>query len=187
MNDINEVLKDAQAKMAKTIEVLEKDFSMIRTGRANTNLVAGIKVSYYGTPTPMSQVANIAASDARTISIRPWDAGLIKEIEKAIIGSDLGITPSNDGKVVRLNIPPLTGERRKQLVNQINDMAEKARVAIRNVRREALKSAEDLKKNSLLTEDQLEKSKKEIQDLTNGQEKKVGEVLETKRKEIMEI
>jgi len=187
MSDINAAMKEADAKMAKTIDVLEKDFNQIRTGRANISLLSGIKVNYYGTSTLLNQVANVAVTDARTIAIRPWDAGLIKEIEKAIMASELGITPNNDGKVIRLSVPPLTGERRKQLVNQVNEMAEKARVAIRSVRRDTIKIFEDWKKNSAITEDLLEKAKKDIQDHTNNHEKKVGEVLEVKRKEIMEV
>ncbi len=187
MDDVRSVLEDAKKRMKKAVEVLESEYNHVRTGRANASLVSGLKVNYYGAPTPLSQMANIAVTDARTIAIRPWDPTAIKDIEKAILASDLGITPSNDGKVIRLTVPPLTGERRKALANQVNEMAEKARVSIRNIRREAIKKCEELKKNSVITEDDLERAKKDIQELTSDHEKMVNEVLEKKRKEIMEV
>jgi ribosome recycling factor len=187
MNDAQSVIKDSESKMDKTVEHLAVEFSKIRTGRANVSLVSGIRVTYYGNPTPLTQLANVALADARTIAIRPWEASVIKDIERAILSSDLGINPNNDGKMIRLVIPPLSGERRKILVNQIKDMSEKAKVAVRNIRRDTLKALDDLKKNSLVTEDALEKFKKDVQDLTNRFEKKIGEVQAAKTDEIMEV
>ena len=187
MNDLAEIMDLSESRMSKTVTVLESDYARVRTGRANASLLTSLKVAYYGSPTPISQMANIAVTDARTIAIRPWDPSAIKDIEKAILGSDLGITPNNDGKIIRIVVPPLTGERRKVLGNQIKDMAEKAKISIRNIRREAIKAAEDLKKNSIITEDELDKAKKRIQDITNKYEKNVTETQESKRDEIMEV
>ena len=187
MENIPSILKDTEEKMKRTVEHLEIEFSKVRTGRANVSLVSGIKVNYYGAMTPLEQMGNVAVSDARTIAIRPWDATAIKEIEKALMSSSLGINPNNDGKVIRLVVPPLTGERRKVLVNQIKDMAEKAKIAIRNIRREAIKVAEDLKKKSIITEDDLSKGKKQIQDLTNKYEKNVTASQDLKKEEVMEV
>lgn len=187
MSDPQAVLLDTEERMEKAVEVLSSEFSKIRTGRASVALLAGIRVPYYGTPTPLQQVANVAVTDARTICIRPWDASIIRDIEKAILASDLGINPGNDGKMVRIAIPPLSGERRKVLVTQIKDMAEKAKISVRNIRRDAIKSLEEIKKDGGITEDALEKLKKEVQDLTGKYEKKLTEVQDAKRDEVMEV
>ena len=163
MSDPQTVLRDAEERMEKAVEVLSSEFSKIRTGRASVALLSGIRVSYYGNPTPLQQVANVAVTDARTICIRPWDASIIRDLEKAILASELGINPSNDGKMIRLVIPPLTGEKRKVLVTQIKDMAEKAKVSVRNIRRDAIKGLEEIKKGGAITEDALEKLKKDVQ------------------------
>ncbi|GAB4150485.1 MAG: ribosome recycling factor [Planctomycetota bacterium] len=187
MNDAQSVISDSEGKMDKTVEHLSSEFSKIRTGRANVSLVSGIRVTYYGNPTPLTQLANVALADARTIVIRPWDTSVIKDIERAILASDLGINPNNDGKMIRLVVPPLSGERRKALVAQIKDMSEKAKVAVRNIRRDTIKALEDLKKNGLVTEDALDKLKKDVQDLTARYEKKIGDVQSSKTEEIMEV
>ena len=187
MNDVPSILSDTRAKMAKAVEHLESEYSKIRTGRASTSLVKDMRVSYYGSPTPLQQMANIAVQDARTIAIRPWDASVLKDIEKAILASDLGITPTNDGKVIRLSVPPLTGERRQKLVAEIRDMAEQARVSIRNIRRDGNKLVDDLEKKSEITEDEQKKAKDDVQELTNKFEDKVNEVQEQKKEEVMEV
>ncbi|MFA4986383.1 MAG: ribosome recycling factor [Candidatus Brocadiia bacterium] len=187
MSESQNVLKDAETKMGKAVEALEHEYNLIRTGRANVSILSGIKVNYYGNPTPLNQMANVAAQDARTLAIRPFDASVVKDIEKAILASDLGLTPSNDGKVVRLSVPPLTGERRKALSKQVGELAEKAKVSIRTIRRDTLKTGEDLKKSSVITEDELERFKKSLQDAVTKYEKKAGEVADKKNKEIMEV
>lgn len=187
MNDVPSILTDTRAKMAKAVEHLESEYSRIRTGRASTSLVKDIKANYYGSPTPLQQMANIAVQDARTIAIRPWDASALKDIEKAILASDLGITPTNDGKVIRLTVPPLTGERRQKLVAEIRDMAEQARVSIRNIRRDSNKFIDKLEKKSDITEDDQKKAKDDVQELTDYFEKKVNEIQEEKKEEVMEV
>jgi ribosome recycling factor len=179
--------KDTETKMTKAVEALEHEYNLIRTGRANVSILSGIKVGYYGNPTPLNQMANVAAQDARTLAIRPFDPTIIKDIEKAIQASDLGLTPTNDGKVIRLSVPPLSGERRKALSKQVSEMAEKAKITVRTVRRDSLKAGEDMKKSSQITEDELERYKKSIQDLVTKYEKKIGEVADKKNKEIMEV
>ena len=181
---IFEELKD---NMEKSIAALEKSFSKVRTGRASIALLDGIRVEYYGTQTPLNQVATLSVPESRLIVISPWDSSVIGLIEKAIQKSDLGLMPSNDGKVIRLSIPPLTEERRKELVKVVKKMSEESKVNIRNIRRDANEQLKDLKKDNTLSEDELFRHQEEVQKVTNKYIEKVDQVLATKEKEIMEI
>lgn len=179
--------QDCTNRMQKSIDSLEKDFAKLRTGRASTALVDSIRVEYYGTPTPLNQVASVSIPDSRTISISPWDRSAFNSIEKAIMKSDLGLTPINDGRAIRINIPALTEERRKDLVKMAKKYTEEAKVAIRNVRRdvnEALKKQHTAKE---ISEDDLHKAQDEVQKITDNFVKKADAVLVEKEKEIMEI
>lgn len=179
--------KKATEKMDGQIEHLRHEFSSIRTGRASVSLLDHIKVDYYGVSTPLKQVATLAAPESRLLTVQPFDPKLIKEIEKAILASDLGLTPSSEGKVIRLPIPPLTEERRKDLVKIAKRLAEEVRVAIRNIRRDTLEEVKKLQKESKLTEDDAKKSHDEVQKLTDSYIQKVDEVLKKKEAEITEI
>ena len=179
--------QDCTNRMQKSIDSLEKDFAKLRTGRASTALVDSIRVDYYGTPTPLNQVASVSIPDSRTISISPWDRSAFSSIEKAIMKSDLGLTPINDGRAIRINIPALTEERRKDLVKMAKKYTEEAKVAIRNVRRdvnEALKKQHTAKE---ISEDDLHKAQDDVQKITDNFVKKADAVLVEKEKEIMEI
>ncbi len=178
---------DCKNRMQKSIDSLEKDFAKLRTGRASTALVDGIKVEYYGTPTPLNQVASVSIPDSRTISISPWDRNAFNSIEKAIMKSDLGLTPINDGRSIRINIPPLTEERRRDLVKMAKKFTEEAKVAIRNVRRDVNESLKKLQSAKELSEDDLHKAQEEVQKVTDGFVKKADAVFAEKEKEIMEI
>lgn len=180
-------IKPYEAKMKKSISVLEEDFATIRVGRASSKVLDKITVPYYGTPTGLDGVATIKASDARTLVITPWEASMLKEIEKAILASDVGITPTNDGKCIRLVFPALTEERRKELTKKTAKMGEDCKVAIRNIRREANDAAKAMKKNSEITEDDLKTAEKTIQDVTDKIIKEVDVAVAKKDKEIMEI
>ncbi|WP_297227146.1 ribosome recycling factor [uncultured Desulfovibrio sp.] len=185
--DIETILLDAEDRMEKAMGALEREFAKLRTGRASTSLVDGIKADYYGTPTPISQMASVAVPDSRTITIQPWDKGGIAVVEKAILKSDLGLTPVNDGKIIRISIPPLTEERRKELVKVSRKYGEEAKVAVRNVRRDANDSLKKLEKDKTITEDEQKKAEADVQKLTD---KFVGEVdkkCAAKEKEIMDI
>ncbi len=182
-----ELKKQAKERMEKAIDVLKKDFASIRTGRASLSLLDGITVDYYGTQTPLNQVAALSVPEPRTIAIQPWEQRIIPDIEKAILRSDLGLTPTNDGKIIRINIPPLTEERRKQLVKVVRKRAEEARVAIRNIRRDLNEDLKKMEKNKEISEDELKRDLEEVQKITDEYIKKVDEVLEMKEKEIMEV
>ena len=185
--DIDGILLDTEDRMEKALASLEREFAKLRTGRATTALVDGIKADYYGTPTPISQMASVAVPDSRTITIQPWDKGGISVVEKAILKSDLGLTPVNDGRLIRISIPPLTEERRKELVKVSRKYGEDAKVAIRNVRRDANDSLKKLEKDKTITEDEQKKAEADVQKLTD---KFVGEVdkkCAAKEKEIMDI
>lgn len=173
--------------MQAALEALKKDFSSIRTGRASLALLDHISVDYYGTPTPLQQVASLAIPESRTITITPWEQKLIPAIEKAILKSDLGLTPSNDGKAIRINIPQLTEERRKQLVKVVGKRTEEAKVTIRNIRREINEEVKHLEKQEHLSEDDTKKSLADIQKVTDSFTKKTDELLQHKEKEIMEV
>ena len=185
--DIDTILLDTEDRMEKAMAALERDFQKLRTGRATTALVDGIKADYYGTPTPIQQIAAISSPDPRSLVIAPWDATAVKAIEKAIQNSDLGINPQNDGKSIRLAFPQLTEERRKELVKQIRKYAENGKVAIRNIRRDAMESFKKKEKASEITEDDLKQAEKDLQKLTDDSSKKIDELLARKEKELMEI
>ena len=182
---VKEIVNECEAKMKKAAEVLHNELKTVRTGRASTGLVENIKVDYYGTPTPLKQLATLAAPQADMIVIKPFDPASVKEIEKAIKSSDLSIAPVVDGKLIRLNIPPLSEERRKQLVGQVKQMGEQTKVSVRNIRREANKHLERQQKDKLITEDDLEKGKKQVDDLTKQYTDKVDDFIKAKSDEIM--
>jgi ribosome recycling factor len=184
---MKEFRNKAAEKMNGAIDVLKKDFASIRTGRASISLLDGILVDYYGTPTPINQVASLGIPDPRQITIQPWEQRLISEIEKAILKSDLGLTPGNDGKTIRINIPQLTEERRKQLVKVVRKRAEEARIAIRNIRRDINEEIKKAEKDKHFSEDDVKKFQEEIQKVTDSYISKVEDVLQHKEKEIMEI
>ena len=179
--------KPYEEKMKKTISVYEEELGGIRVGRANSKVLDKISVAYYGVPTPVNQVADIKVPDAKTLPITPWDPSVLKPLEKALQASDLGITPQSDGKAIRLTFPALTEDRRKELTKQVKDMGEEAKVALRNVRREANDKCKDMKKNSEMTEDEIKQSEKETQDLTDKYIKEIDKITEKKKVEIMEI
>ncbi|MBI5025215.1 MAG: ribosome recycling factor [Nitrospirae bacterium] len=182
-----EVKRRLTAKMDGALEALKKDLAGIRTGRASLAILDGITVDYYGNPTPINQVATMSVPESRLITIQPWEQRLIPEIEKAILKSDLGLTPSNDGKTIRIPIPSLTEERRKQLVKVVHKRAEEARVAIRNIRRDGNEELKKLEKEKHLSEDDIRKSLDEIQKITDSYIKRVDEILSHKEAEIMEV
>lgn len=181
------VLLDAEDRMDKATANLDKEFGKLRTGRASTSLVDSIKVDYYGTPTPVNQLASVAVPDSRTITIQPWDKGGFAAVEKAILKSDLGLTPVNDGKLIRISIPPLTEERRKELVKVSRKYTEDAKVAVRNVRRDANEQLKKLEKDKAISEDDLKKATDEVQKLTDKYVAVADKKCQTKEKEIMDI
>ena len=180
-------IKIYEEKMLKTIEHVKADFAAVRAGRANAGVLDRIMVEYYGTPTPLNQVAAIASPDPRTLTIQPWDATLMRAIEKAIQTSDLGINPQNDGRVIRLAFPQLTEERRKELTKQVHKYGEDGKVAIRNIRREAMDAFKKAEKKSEITEDDLKKLEKDLQDLTDKQCKVLDDLTSKKEKELMAV
>ena len=184
---IQELRKKSNERMQASIEALKKKFGTVRTGRASLSLLDGLTVDYYGTPTPVQQVASLSIPDSRQILIQPWEQKIIPEIEKAIMKSDLGLTPMNDGKLIRINIPALTEERRKQLVKVVKKEAEDAKVAVRNIRRDINDELKRLEKEEHVSEDEIKKEHDEIQKITDSFIKKVEELLEHKEKEIMEV
>ncbi|MEK7448246.1 MAG: ribosome recycling factor [Planctomycetota bacterium] len=183
----NEIYQDAEQKMKKAVEVLLEEFKRIRTGRATPGLVESIQVDYYGTATPLKHLAAISIPEPKLLIIKPYDVSSTGAIEKAILKSEIGITPANDGKMVRLVIPPLSEERRKQLVKMIKELVEKAKVVVRNVRRDAIKQGEDEEKAKKISEDDKFLLKDKLQELTTNKEKEIDELLTKKTKEIMEI
>ena len=185
--DKDEVLLDAEDRMEKAFAALERDFAKLRTGRAGAALVDGIKVDYYGTPTLITQLASVAVPDSRTLPIQPWDKSSFALVEKAILKSDLGLTPVNDGRIIRISIPPLTEERRKELVKVSRKYVEEAKVAVRNVRRDANEHLKKLEKNKSITEDELKKAGDDVQKLTDRFSVRCEERCQAKEKEIMEI
>ncbi|HEY8585481.1 MAG TPA: ribosome recycling factor [Rhodanobacter sp.] len=184
---LNDIKNDAEIRMGKSIESLKHDLTRIRTGRASTALVDGIKVSYYGSDTPLAQVASVTLSDARTILITPWEKNMVAPIEKALMASDLGITPTTAGTVIRLNMPALTEERRRELAKHVGNEGENAKIAIRNVRRDALQQVRDLLKEKLITEDDERRVDDEIQKLTDRAVKDVDAVVKIKEEELMAL
>jgi ribosome recycling factor len=184
---LDDVYADAQDRMQKALENLEQEYRRLRTGRASVSLVDGIRVEYYGTATPLSQLATLTVPEPRTIMIQPWDQSVIGDVEKAILKSELGLTPNNDGKIIRISIPPLTQERRKDLVKVIKKKAEETKVAMRNIRRDANEMLKDLRKEKTISEDDQFKGQDETQRITDEFIKKVDGVYSVKEKEILEI
>ena len=184
---LNDIKKDAQARMTESIEALRHTLVKVRTGRASTALVEHLKVSYYGSDMPLTQVANIAVTDARSITITPWEKQMVGPVEKAILASDLGLTPNTAGTVIRLNIPALTEERRKDLAKVVHGEGEDAKVAIRNIRRDANHQVKELLKDKQITEDEASRTEAEIQKITDGAIKDVDEVIKAKETELMAV
>ena len=184
---LNEIKKDAQARMGKSIESLRHALVKVRTGRANAGLVDSIKVSYYGSEMPLAQVASVAVNDARSITITPWEKQMVGPVEKAILASDLGLTPNTAGTVIRLNIPALTEERRRDLAKVVHGEGEDAKVAIRNIRRDANHQVKELLKDKQITEDDASRTEAEIQKITDGAIKDVDEVIKGKEAELMSV
>lgn len=184
---IKDVLKDAEERMKNAVAVLEEDLMGMRTGRASTGLVERLNVEYYGTPTPLFQLATITVPEPQMIAIRPFDKGSLKVIEKAILASELGLTPSNDGTIIRLNIPPLTQERRMELQKLVNRRVEEARVAVRNVRRSAIDDLRELEKEKMISEDESKRAQEDVQKLTDKYIHEIEEAGKRKEAEIMEV
>lgn len=176
-----------KSHMEKTLDALRKEFQKVRTGRASTTLLEDIKVNYYDTLTPINQLAAIAVPEPRVITIQPWEAKLIAPIEKAILNANIGLTPTNDGKLIRLSVPPLTEDRRKEIVKQLKKLAEDTKIALRNIRRDAIDSLKKLEKDKKISEDDLKRAEKDVQDVTNVYVAKADEVVAAKEKEVMEI
>ena len=181
------LVKDTAARMERSIEAFRKELGKVRTGRASFSLLDGVKVDYYGTPTPLQQVGTLSVPESRMITVTPWDTKMIGPIEKAIQGSGLGLNPSSDGKMVRIPIPPLTEERRKELAKVVRKMAEDARVAVRNVRREAIEKLKDREKKKEISEDVVKRGQERIQKETDVHVKKIDEILKSKEQEILEV
>ncbi len=184
---MDNVLKKTEDSMQKRIAYLENEYGRVRAGRANPGVLDKVLVDYYGTPTPVQQLAAVNVSEARTLTIQPWDATVLRAIEKAIQASDIGINPQNDGKCIRLIFPPLTEDRRKEIVKEIAKNAEDCKVQVRNERRDAIEQLKKLKKNSEITEDDLEVGQEKIQKITDKSVKVIDELCQKKQKEIMEI
>ena len=182
-----DILKEFEDKMNKTVDVVVSDFASVRAGRANAAVLDKIAVDYYGTPTPINQVGTISSPDPRSLMIQPWDKSILKEIEKAIQSSELGINPQNDGQVIRLAFPQLTEERRKELTKQVRKYAESGKVAVRNIRRDAMDKLKAAEKQNELTEDDRKLGEKDLQDLTDKICKKLDELCEKKEKELMAV
>jgi ribosome recycling factor len=184
---LESIYEETKDRMGKTITALKNELKRIRTGRASLSLLDGIRVDYYGTMTPLNQMASLSIPESRLINIQPWDVSVIKDIEKAILKSDLGLTPSNDGKIIRINIPPLTEERRKELVKIVHKMCEDHKVAIRNIRRDSNELLKGLKKDGEITEDDSFKGQDQVQNITDEQIKLIDEIYKEKEKEILEF
>ena len=184
---MNEILKEYDVKMQKTVDVVVSDFAGVRAGRANAAVLDKITVDYYGSATPINQVAAISSPDPRTLLIKPWDGSILKAIEKAINTSDLGINPQNDGRIIRLNFPQLTEERRKELTKQVKKYGESGKVAIRNIRRDAMDKLKAKQKKSEITEDDCKEYEKELQDMTDKRCKELDELAAKKEKELMAV
>ena len=184
---LNEIKKDAQARMAKSIEALRHDLTKLRTGRATTALVDHLKVNYYGSDMPLTQVASVTVTDARSLTISPWEKQMVSAVEKAILASDLGLTPNTAGTVIRINIPALTEERRRELSKHVHGEGENAKIAVRNIRRDANQQVKDLLKEKEITEDEERQTQDEIQKLTDKAIKDVDEVVKAKEQELMSV
>lgn len=183
---VDDIVLDTEMRMEKAIEVLKNSLAGIRTGRANPGLVDSLRVDVYGSPTPIKQIASVGAPEPTQIVIRPYDPNTIKDIEKAIIGGNLGFTPQNDGRLIRINIPPLSTEVRKKMVSRIKDLAEEAKVSIRNIRRDGNKTADQEEKSKTISEDERDDLKKQIQDLTKSYETQATELSKSRETEVMD-
>lgn len=184
---IEDIYQDTRVNMDKSVEALKREFKRVRTGRASLAILDGIRVDYYGTPTPLNQMATLAVPESRLITIQPWDVSVIKETEKAILKSDLGLTPSSDGKIIRIAIPPLTEERRKELVKVVNKMCEEHKIAIRNIRRDSNEMLKDLRKDGDISEDEAFKAQDQVQKITDEKIKLLDEITKEKEQEILEF
>jgi len=184
---IKELIKEAQQRMQAAVEVLEEDLTAIRTGRASPALIEKLPVEYYGAPLPVFEMATISVPEARQLLIRPFDASTLKNIERAILASELGLTPNNDGKAIRLNLPPLTEERRREVVRVVHARLEECKVAVRNVRRDVIKDLKDFEKEKLISEDELEDAEEQLKDLTAEMIDSIDVIGERKEKEILEV
>lgn len=187
MAEMKDVFAKTESKMGKSIDHLEEEYAAVRAGRANPAVLDKIMVDYYNTPTPINQLAAVAVTEARVLTIQPWDASVLRGIEKAIQTSELGVNPQNDGKIIRLVFPPLNEERRRDLTKDISKLAEEAKVAVRSIRRDAIEKLKEMKKNGDITEDDLKQGEKKIQDLTDKYVKNADGAFSRKEKEIMEI
>ena len=184
---IDEIFQETKESMGKTVAALKRELKRIRTGRASLSILDGIKVDYYGSPTPLNQMATLAVPESRLITIQPWDVSIIKEVEKAILKSDLGLTPSNDGKILRISIPPLTEERRKELVKVVHKMCEDHKISARNIRRDSNDLVKSLKNDGEISEDEAFRSQDEIQKITDEHIQLIDECYSQKEKEILEF
>lgn len=187
MATVNDLMADAEARMKKAVEVLRKELASIRTGRANPALVEGLQVDYYGVPTPLNQLATITAPEARLLVIQPWDRSALSAIERALLRSDLGLTPTNDGQVIRLSLPPLTEERRRELVRLVRRRVEEGRVAVRNVRRDILDRIRTMERNKELSQDEARRAQERLQKVTDAHIEQMDRLAEAKEAEIMEV
>jgi len=184
---IDDLLKDAEIRMGKSVDALENEMSRLRTGRAHPSLLEHVRVDYYGAETPLSQVANINTEDARTLTVTPWEQGMVQAVEKAIINSDLGLNPNTAGTIIRVPVPPMTEERRKDMVKVVRSEAEAARVAVRNIRREANSDLKEFEKEKEISKDELRKGEESVQKITDAAIKNVDEVLKKKEDDLMEV
>lgn len=184
---IESVFQEAKESMGKSIIALQNELKRVRTGRASLSILDGIRVDYYGTPTPLNQIASLSVPESRLITVQPWDVTVIKEIEKAIMKSDLGLTPSSDGKIVRISIPPLTEDRRKKLVKVVHKTCEDCKVAVRNIRRDSNELIKDMKKDGEISEDDAFKAQDRVQKITDDYIKQVDNIYKDKEKEILEF
>ena len=181
------IFKEMKDKMDKAIDVFHRELAKLRTGRASLSILDGVRVDYYGTPTPINQLATMSVPESRLITIQPWDASVLADIEKAIMNSDLGLTPTNDGKLIRISIPQLTEERRKDIVKVAKKVAEECKIAIRNNRRDANESIKKVEKDKAISQDDLKKAQTQIQEITDKYIAKIDDILKHKEKEIMEV
>ncbi len=187
MDMIESIFQETKEKMGKSINAFKNELKKVRTGRASLNLLDGVRVDYYGTPTPLNQMASLSVPESRLINIQPWDVTIIKEIEKAILKSNLGLTPSNDGKLIRISIPPLTEERRKEIVKIVQKMSEEYKVAVRNIRRDSNEMLKSLKKDGDISEDGAFSAQNQVQKITDEHVKLIDEIYKEKEKEILEF
>lgn len=184
---LNEIKKDAQTRMAKSVDALKHELSSIRTGRASTGLVDNLKVNYYGSDMPLNQVATVTVSDARSLTITPWEKAMVGPVEKAILASNLGFTPNTLGQVIRINLPPLTEERRKDLIKHVHGEAENAKISVRNIRRDGITGVKDLLKEKTISEDDARRSEDEVQKITDKFVKDIDDVAKAKEHELLAV